>query len=404
MSRTDIDQQYSLESPITVTQQYDNGFGYWFPPSTTKGMALWQFGTDYRKGTVTPSYVIKQQFGNLPENVFTRHRTEYKRFQGYEKYETYPNRYRWSAYGTFGEAYCTIPALRSLSSLQKLNLENQVKQKVLERIRDQDVNLAVAWAERDSTLRTIGDMLKRLGQAYSRAKHGDFPGAAKALGVSLKAGVGKQGSSISRGWLELQYGWLPLASDIHGSVKHLQKLMKPRREYHSVKVRREIEESFFFEENSSKYKDGTLCISKYSVLITVKMKSAASLLSEASALGLTNPLLVAWERVPFSFIIDWAIPIGSFLSQFDSTVGWQFENGSVTTVDERTSIKSRSPAPKLPSGYIMLDVGGNCSQKSFTLTRLGLTGFSNLLSLPYVKDPTSLLHALNALALLTSKR
>jgi hypothetical protein len=34
-------------------------------------------------------------------------------------------------------------------------------------------------------------------------------------------------------------------------------------------------------------------------------------------LGLTNPLNVAWELVPFSFVVDWFIPIGSF---FDGLV------------------------------------------------------------------------------------
>lgn len=36
-------------------------------------------------------------------------------------------------------------------------------------------------------------------------------------------------------------------------------------------------------------------------------------LSQLQQLGLTNPALVAWELVPFSFVFDWFISVGQYL-------------------------------------------------------------------------------------------
>jgi hypothetical protein len=44
--------------------------------------------------------------------------------------------------------------------------------------------------------------------------------------------------------------------------------------------------------------------------------------------------MVAWELVPFSFVLDWFIPIGSYLSQLDASAGMEFLGGSTTVVRE----------------------------------------------------------------------
>jgi hypothetical protein len=37
-------------------------------------------------------------------------------------------------------------------------------------------------------------------------------------------------------------------------------------------------------------------------------------ISVARSLGMVDPLQVAWEIVPYSFVVDWFLPVGSFLS------------------------------------------------------------------------------------------
>lgn len=47
----------------------------------------------------------------------------------------------------------------------------------------------------------------------------------------------------------------------------------------------------------------------------------------ASNLGLTNPAMVAWDLVPFSFVVDWFLPVGKFLNSFDSHYGFSLKHG-----------------------------------------------------------------------------
>jgi hypothetical protein len=41
--------------------------------------------------------------------------------------------------------------------------------------------------------------------------------------------------------------------------------------------------------------------------------------------GISNPALVAWELVPFSFVADWFVPVGDWLKQLDALLGLTVE-------------------------------------------------------------------------------
>jgi hypothetical protein len=126
-------------------------------------------------------------------------------------------------------------------------------------------------------------------------------------------------------------------------------------------------------------------------------------LSTASELGLTNPLAVAWELVPFSFVVDWALPIGSFLNQIDASVGWTFVTASLTKYS-KDSAKTIKVSKNLPAVFAYRECNVVREMHRMSVVRAGIVSWSQLLSLPYIKNPISLTHAANALALLTSKR
>jgi hypothetical protein len=39
---------------------------------------------------------------------------------------------------------------------------------------------------------------------------------------------------------------------------------------------------------------------------------------------------VAWELVPYSFVVDWFLPIGSWINSLDATIGFEFRGISQT--------------------------------------------------------------------------
>jgi hypothetical protein len=53
-------------------------------------------------------------------------------------------------------------------------------------------------------------------------------------------------------------------------------------------------------------------------------------LLQANRLGVINPLAIAWELYPFSFVIDWFVPIGSVLTAATATAGLEFVSGHTT--------------------------------------------------------------------------
>ena len=115
--------------------------------------------------------------------------------------------------------------------------------------------------------------------------------------------------------------------------------------------------------------------------------------------GLLNPLSVAWELVPYSFVADWFLPVGSYLNNLDYDLGLRFLKGWITTktlvsghVESLGGTHSSGATTQTWSGgYISCEVSG--------ITRQGMGSFP---AVPYPrwKDPISLSHALNAIALL----
>jgi len=408
MSRTNIDppQGYSTMGPLyNSTSSKVHPYDPWSTPSHNVNWFLQQNGTRGRHSLSTTNYQEACNRGALYENAFDFTLTVNNHFQGFHAYQTKGIsgglfQSRLLEYGTFQDAVVSGPVLISIPTLLTLNLNNAVKQKVFEKIRDSDVNLGIVWGERQQSIDLIASSLTRLGRAFNLAAARNFKGAAFALaGTKSRAG---SGMAIANSWLELQYGWLPLMADIFGACKTLQKQMT-HQEYVIVRARKKIQDSASTTVPSGNFVDYTAQSALYESSVRVKMKSTSMLLKTASELGLTNPFLVAWELVPFSFVIDWALPLVSFISQFDSALGWHFEQGSLTTFYKRYSVKTRSVA-SVPSDYVYLKFSGSRDLTEIYCTRIGISSWTELYSLPFVKDPNSIRHVLNALALLTQRR
>lgn len=278
-------------------------------------------------------------------------------------------------------------------AFQNANSRNRAEVECLLKVRDQSINLLNTFAERQKTIEMITERTTRVYRAYAAAKKGNFRAAAKALGVD------KRGKTNAKSWLELQYGWLPLLSDIHGGYE----FMTGRRAKKGLlfKVSRTITDS-----DSRVDTDGTSAWTKVSN-VNVKKTTKVVLwytvqyeaLAEAEKLGLLNPLEVAWELTPWSFVIDWFLPVGNLLGALSATNGCTFKGGTCTTT-VRTNIKVQV-IPKNGTGFgttIKRSGNAEASMDYFKMDRSVYSGTP--IPTPYVKNPFSVKHALNALALL----
>lgn len=240
----------------------------------------------------------------------------------------------------------------------------------------------------------------RIYNAYSAARRGRWGRAATALGIPkhrFRAGS----KDTAKRWLELQYGWLPLLSDVYNAYEEARDASQwvPRLAV-TQSIKRSLDEDREVITNGLG-NDGAIrsYIYKRRGFQVCKVRLDYEVLNPELALkskvGVANPALILWELVPFSFVVDWAVPIGDWISSWDASFGLRFKGGSRTgfsreTLETHPTFNSWSVASH---GTIQpqTEVWESLVREVYTNTPWPL---------PYFKNPVSTGHALNALALL----
>lgn len=246
--------------------------------------------------------------------------------------------------------YCPTSQPNALSSGERDKLMLDAKYQALGKARDMKVNLPVLFGEGRQTVRMIADTARTLGKAYRNFRRGRFRQAARDLGIDKPSGA------LSNHWLAYSYGWMPLISDAKGlaelAAQQLELGGRPPR--FSVRGRAFIPER---ELNSTAVGQGYHAIGgnttwmgsstyqgRAGLLCEVQFTQAA--LAAQVGGGIYDPLLLAWELTPFSFVFDWFIGVGEWLESASSLQGLTVKAGfaSTTEVTKGTSYVSSIPA------------------------------------------------------------
>lgn len=253
-------------------------------------------------------------------------------------------------------------------------------------------NMLAILAERKSTYAMINNNLRSLVKAARFVRKGNVVRAWKALGQSPRSRKFKRPDTSGR-WLELQYGWLPLIGDIYT----IANADIPSSGYLrcSATIKRSGSHS---DVNSWNAISGYRLDWDYSLKSKVTVSGFVSFdkVATAAQFGLTNPLLVAWEVVPFSFVVDWFLPIGSYLEGLTALHGLKLSDTS-TTVHRSVKFKGELKQGPASAGVSYYRQSGITSGERYMIERtLGIPA----LPLPKLKSPFSVAHGLNAIALL----
>lgn len=120
-------------------------------------------------------------------------------------------------------------------------------------------------------------------------------------------------------WLEYSFGWKPLLGDIKNAADQISAPMPDA-------IARTVSRS----DSEVTYEQYYYLVGNYHRNISHRMGAACKLVSPnlflASQLGLVNPLSVAWELIPGSFVADWMFDIGSFLNSMSDFIGTEVIN------------------------------------------------------------------------------
>lgn len=292
-------------------------------------------------------------------------------------------------------------------------LQSRVNAKLLEKLKDQSANFAQIFAERKMTADLIGDTAIKLASSFNALKKGNFRQAARNLGVGAsrrktvafnRAYGRNRNNAISNGWLQLQYGWRPLLQDIYGSAEFLAK--KQCHEIHSVvrsRIPLKLEEDLFYPASPNYWDVLYIRKSTFDYSGLIRFATTGAELASAKEAGLTNPLSVAWELTPYSFVVDWFLPVGNYLNSLDATLGLTFQSGAYTTfLRGSSSITLMADNRRGANRYYSNSVF-NCrvraSREKLLCVRTPFSTFPGP-ELPSFKNPFSFEHALNGIALL----
>lgn len=199
--------------------------------------------------------------------------------------------------GTFENMFGPPPATLTWTANDEIALLGKLRQKIV----GSSFNPAVFLGEGHQALEMIFNAANRISKALRAVSSGNFRKAHKALTGNSK-GFPK---ASANSWLGLQYGWLPLLNDAYDGAQFLAHLTSAPFQ-HVVTA------------THAKRAQGAPAVShirlKYgSELVSVKIKAILKEVDIIALSGLTDPAEVMWEKLPYSFVVDWFIPIGNYL-------------------------------------------------------------------------------------------
>lgn len=210
----------------------------------------------------------------------------------------------------------TLPANDALSLIGQLQ----------ENFAGHSFNALIAAAELPESLSMVVNTLSTLYQAYQQTKKGDFGGAARTF-ARAAAGSGApvvhskrtgepyrrkntapmKGTDVGDAWLSLSWGWIPMINDIYQAM---QAYAKKREQPRVLKTRaKKTSKGIAFINITG---GGGLFPANYTCSLAYRVRYVEQGL--VAELGLNDPASVIWEKIPFSCVFDYFLPVGDYLA------------------------------------------------------------------------------------------
>lgn len=300
------------------------------------------------------------------------------------------------------------------------NDQLQLIDKLCREVRGHDFQLGVAIAEGRQTTELIIGTAKRLAQAVRAVKRGQPLKALRSLGAlprekhllwkprdfygpddrRLKARISKKAQlhpeltpkDISAMWLELQYGWKPLLTDVYeASMAYAAIANQPRKRTLRVKHRTPVTRwNVHRTAGMDAWTVGHTYASRSIVFEQVEA------LSTARSLGLCDLASVALELTPLSFVAEWFIPIGTYLSALNCAPKLQGRFLQTTKTVRKGTLTGISTPPYYQyRDALSVATETKVERVNLASVAVPLPGFKDIskaLSLPHLENALALLH------------
>lgn len=210
-------------------------------------------------------------------------------------------------------------------------IASKVRSKLVDKVSSR-AEMGTNLAERKQAMTMITSRLTQLLRFTNKIRRFDLVGAGHELGlgnpraaarrVSRALKAKQKAKTFSNLWLEYHFGWSPLLSDIHNAYTLLDEPINDR----PLVVKGTLNGATPWNYTQSDW-NGNYFVGRASHTWRVRCSMGCSVrvdnpnLALAERMGLTNPALIAWELVPFSFVVDWFVNVSDYLGQFTDFAG-----------------------------------------------------------------------------------
>jgi len=211
-----------------------------------------------------------------------------------------------------------------------------VRNRLDQKVRNREIDLGVALGEYRETASFVSSAMVKTARSYQRLRRGDVSGALQVLTGKKNRNWRDIPGAAANTWLAYTYGLSPLLRDVHDAVSLYERRYQ---RYPEVSVVRSSQRAtiagtatynFRTEDFPGVFRvirQSSGCTADLRVSGCVSFRVTNPVLRKLDECGVINPLSVAWELVPFSFVVDWFIPVGRFIQSVVPPQGVDFVSG-----------------------------------------------------------------------------
>jgi len=277
------------------------------------------------------------------------------------------------------------------------NLVKEAETKCLAKFQTAQLNIGSAIAEARETVESLASTVELLIHIIIDAYSKRWDRLASRFNSALGPTHGV--NTLASAWLAYQFGIQPLVNDAQGAMKAWNdQILSKDFVLHCSATASDNSLPFWLPSSNWKWNsmDGH-CKRSARVILWASIEDTR--LATYGKYGL-NPITMLWEALGFSWLIDYVLSVGNFLSAIGATLGLQFRSGTLSRRIEADL--GYVVMPKDPDSNTTW-VGGGCKTKYQCLVLYRTVYSTWPTPWVYVKNPfTSGPHVANVLALLAS--
>lgn len=185
------------------------------------------------------------------------------------------------------------------------------------------------WKSTAQSINKNAVQLLYLASAVRRGNVQDISRALREMGANRgqlqrakKTAKSTAADAMSSRWLEYSFGWAPLVQDVYNAIDVLQRDLPNKR----ISGRASFQRTERFSIRREQY----VIPRRVNVQMIAEVSVVNPNLYVANQLGLINPASIAWELVPFSFVVDWFTNAGQVLGAMSDFAGLEIQNPATT--------------------------------------------------------------------------